>query len=139
MFSAKAFYRFKTRNDLFEDYFSYNASIIGVKLYLQNKKLLFMINPEYTVRNYKVKEAPIVGLPDPPLVYKYIDFDAKLAYEIRKGLFLQLFYELKNRDTNTEDDGRYTRRPYNSYRVYGGIMINPMDLFKSKKINLDID
>ncbi len=139
MFSAKVFYRYKVRKDLFEGYFSYNSSMAGIKLYLKKDKFLFTMKPQYTIRNYTVKEAPNPTQPDIGLVYKYLDFDAKLEYEIKKGLFLQLFYELKNRDTNTEDDGRFTRRPYNSYRVYGGIMINPMDLFKSEKINFDVE
>lgn len=139
MFSAKVFYRFKTRNDLYEDYFSYTSSMIGAKFYLQNKKFLFTVNPQYNIRNHTVKEAPAPNQPAPLLVYKYTDLDVKLRYEVKKGIFLQMFYEIKNRDTNAEDDGRYTRRPYRSNRIYGGIMINPKDLFKSKKVNLDLD
>lgn len=139
MFSAKVFYRYKKRTDLYQGYFSYNSSLIGTKLYLQNKKLLFTVKPQYTIRNYKVKEAPNLTQPDIGLVYKYLDFDANLQYELKKGLYLQLSYEIKNRDTNTEDDGRYTRRPYKSNRVYGGIRVNPRELFAAKKVNLDLE
>ncbi len=139
IFSAKVYYRYKTRKDLFQDYFSYTSSIFGTKLYLKNKKFGLIINPQYTVRNYKVKLAPTQAQQEPLLVYKYFDFSAELNYEISKGVYLQLIYEVKNRDTNTEDLSRYTRRPYHSNRIFGGIMINPGKLFKKEKIDFGIE
>ncbi len=129
MFSAKVYYQFKRRKDLFADYFTYNASVFGTKLYVKSEKFLVTINPDYTIRNYKVKTAPIPG-PNPLLTYKYFDFDAKVQYELIKGLRLQLVYDVRNRETNTEDDSRFTRRPYKTYEIYGGILVNPIVLFK---------
>ena len=139
IFSAKVYYRYKTRKDLFQDYFSYTSSMFGAKFYFENKKFEFIINPKYNVRNYKVKLAPTPNQPEPLLVYKYFDFNAEISYEISTGVYLQFFYEILNRDTNTEDLSRYTRRPYHSSRVFGGIMINPSKLLKKEKIDFGLD
>lgn len=95
IFSSKVYYRYKTRKDLFQDYFSYTSSMLGAKIYLENKKIKFVINPQYTIRNYKVKLAPNPVQPEPLLVYKYLDFSSEIRYEIRKGVYLQLIYEVK--------------------------------------------
>ena len=130
-FEFKPFVSYKIREDIFEDYYSYNALSFGIGLGYKSDKLKINLNPEYQSLNYLVKTAPDSDLADDPfLVYNTLKLRFKSSYEIFKGVALSLELRNRIRDTNTLDFAWKTRRSYNYYEAMGGIIIDPIAFFK---------
>lgn len=130
-FELKPFVAYKIRDDIFQDYYSYNSVNYGIRLSYKSDKFNFALTPEYQNLNYIVKIAPDPDLADDPgLVYNTLNVKFKTSYEILKGVALTAEFRKRNRDTNTLDFGWKTRRSYNYYELMGGISINPKAFIK---------
>ncbi|MCF6365453.1 MAG: hypothetical protein L3J35_04550 [Bacteroidales bacterium] len=134
VFEIKPFIAYKSKDDLFEDYYSYNSISFGINFGYNTEKLNIDLTPEYKTLNYLIRTAPDPNITnDPLLAYKYMSFKFKGSYEVYPGVLLSFEFRNKNRESNTLDFTRKTRRSYNYYEVMGGIIINPLELYNKFK------
>lgn len=127
-FSFKPYIKYKIRDDMFEDYYSYNLFSSGIKLSYENDRFEAGIGPVYKNLNYQVKTAPDPGsIEDPELRYTYFNTDLYFKVKIYKGVYLSTEFRNKMRDSNTLDLGRKTRRPYKYFELSGSIFIKPFE------------
>ena len=130
-FTFKPFVDIEKREDLFQDYYTYNALDAGIKLYFETQRIYTTIEPAYSITDYKTKKAPDPDGPDPLLTYKYFTMDWTFEYKLSQGVSLNAKYQSKDRNTNTLDESRKTRRPYNYYEMLFGLTLRPGAFFKN--------
>jgi len=117
------------RNDLFQDYYTYNQVENGIDLGYESNRLAVDAGFKSTNRHYLVRTARQLQGPEPDLVYKYHRYTLEASYAIVSGVFLTGEYEHLARITNVTVETMRTRRSYNYSRFNFGVAFGLQGVF----------
>ena len=122
---VKPYVRFERRNDLFNDYYSFNLYEGGMLIDLSYRKFSLELNGWYELYKYDKLEAPTNSIPYPVLKYQYYNANPVLKYKILKSFDIDFSasYVLRVSNANRVTWG-YRRGYENSlYRI--GLIFYP--------------
>lgn len=111
---------YSTRDDRFEDYYSYKKVAVGSSVKYTYKKLKAVAGIDYKRTLYDIKQAPSLTNSN-QLKYEYIYTNLNVSYILNEKIDAFVNFGSTSRDSNTELEYYRTLRPYNWYEILLGI------------------